>query len=213
MSDLMKELRYALRRLRRRPAFAAVIVLTLALGIGATTAIFSVVNGVLLRPLPYEDPDRLVLLLGSETGQRTGSSWASYPDFVDFEAQASTLDELAASSTAGATLTGSGGEPVRLSAVPVTHDLFPVLGIPAAHGRLFLPEEDRIGAEPVVLLGHGLWTDRLGGNPGAIGRPILLDGRPHTVVGVLPRGVEFRDGDVFIPLVPVYGEDSRGQHR
>lgn len=213
VSDLVQELRYAARRIGRTPGFAALVVLTLALGIGATTGIFSVVNGVLLRPLPYEEPERLAILYGSETGQRSGSSWASYPDFVDFEAQASTLAGLAAWSSTGATMTGTDGEPVRLSVVPVTHDLFPMLGIRAARGRLFLPEEDRLGAEPVAVLSHSLWTARLGADPDMIGRKLLLDGQPHVAIGVLPPDVEFDEGDVFVPLVPRYGEDSRGQHR
>ncbi|MEZ5331900.1 MAG: ABC transporter permease [Thermoanaerobaculia bacterium] len=213
MHDLARELRYVLRRIRRRPGFAAVVVLTFALGIGGTAGIFGVVDGVLLRPLPYDEPDRLVLLFGAETGQRTGSSWASYPDFVDFREQATTLSGLAAWATAGATLTEPDSEPQRLSLVPVTHDLFPMLGLAVGEGRRFQPRDDRLGAEPTVILSHGLWTRRFGADPALVGRTIRLDGTPHLVIGVMEDGVEFRDGDAFVPLVPRYGEDSRGMHR
>ncbi|MEE9577091.1 MAG: ABC transporter permease [Gemmatimonadota bacterium] len=213
MNDVMRDLRYALRRIRRRPGFTLVVVVTLALGIGATTAIFSVVDAVLLRPLPYENPDRLVLLWGDETGQRTGSSWASFPDFVDFEAQVRSFEGLAAWSNANATLTGHGGDPIRIPLRRVTHDLFPLLGISPASGRGFLPEEDRVGAELVILLNHGFWIRSLGGDPNALGGSVILDGRPYTVVGIMPEGLKFGEADIFIPLSPEHAEDSRGAHR
>ena len=213
MNDLMKDTRYALRRIRKNPGFSVVVVLTLALGIGATTAIFSVVDAVLLRPLPYDDPDRLVLLWGDESGLRTGSSWASYPDFVDFEEQVGSFEGLAAWSNAGATLTGYGGEPVRVGLRRITHDLFPLLGIAPEIGRGILPEEDRIGAGPVAILRHGFWTNRLGGDAGVIGATLTLDGRPHTVVGIMPERFRFGDADVFVPLAHEHAGDSRGAHR
>jgi predicted permease len=213
MKDLFADLRYAARRVRRNPGFSLVVVLTLALGIGTTTAIFSVVDAVLLRPLPYERPDRLVLLWGDESGLRTGSSWASYPDFVDFEAQVESFEGLAAWSNAGATLTGYGGEPVRIQLRRVTHDLFPLLGLAPDLGRGILEEEDQVGAEPVALLRHGFWTNRLGGDPDIVRGKLVLDGRAHTVVGIMPERFRFGDADLFIPLAQEHAEDSRGSHR
>ncbi|MDX1577486.1 MAG: ABC transporter permease [Gemmatimonadota bacterium] len=209
----MRNLRYALRRLRRRPGFSLVIVLTLGLGIGANTAIFSVVDGVLLDPLPYEDPDELVILRGDEGGIGTGSSGTSFPDFVDFEAQATSFDELAAWNEETYTLTGYGGEPLRLPLTRVTHDLFPMLGVQPAAGRGFLEEEDRLGAPDVLLLRHAFWRDRLGSSPDAVGSTLTLDGRPFRIVGVMPEGFAWGRGDVFAPLVARWGDDFRGNHR
>ncbi|MEJ2335660.1 MAG: ABC transporter permease [Gemmatimonadales bacterium] len=213
MNDVARDLRYSLRRIGRRPGFTLVVVMTLALGIGATTGIFSVVDAVLLRPLPYKSPDRLVLLWGDETGRRTGSSWASFPDFVDFEAQVRSFEGLAAWSNASATLSRQGGDPIRVPLRRVTHDLFPLLGISPASGRGFLPEEDRVGAEPVVLLDHGFWAQNLGGEPSALGNSLVLDGQPYTIVGIMPEGLNFGEADIFIPLSPEHAEDSRGAHR
>ena len=213
MNDLSRDLRYAMRRVRRNPGFSLVVILTLALGIGATTAIFSVVDAVLLRPLPYESPDRLVRLWGDESGLRTGSSWASYPDFVDFEEQVESFGGLAAWSNAGATLTGYGGDPVRVQLRRITHDLFPLLGLAPEIGRGILAEEDRIDAEPVAVLRHGFWTNRLGGDPDIVGKELVLDGRPHTVVGIMPPRFRFGDADAFIPLAHEHAGDSRGAHR
>ncbi|MEJ2338122.1 MAG: ABC transporter permease [Gemmatimonadales bacterium] len=213
MNDVARDLRYSLRRIGRRPGFTLVVVMTLALGIGATTGIFSVVDAVLLRPLPYKSPDRLVLLWGDETGRRTGSSWASFPDFVDFEAQVRSFEGLAAWSNASATLSRQGGDPIRVPLRRVTHDLFPLLGISPASGRGFLPEEDRVGAEPVVLLDHGFWAQNLGGEPSALGSSLVLDGQPYTIVGIMPEGLNFGEADIFIPLSPEHAEDSRGAHR
>jgi predicted permease len=213
MYDILRDLRYAARQLRRRPGFAVVVVLTLALGIGANAAIFSVVDGVLLRPLPYEDPDRLVVLWGDETGLRSGSSWASYPDFLDFEEQAESFETLAGSSNETYTLTGHGGEPVRVPLGRVTYDLFGVLGITPALGRAFLPEEDRVDGPDILVLTHSFWTDRMGADWDVLGRSLVLDGSPFEIVGVMPRGFEWGPAEVFAPLEPRYGADSRGAHR
>jgi len=213
VDGLLRDLRISLRQILRRPAFAAVAGLTLALGIGATTAIFSVVDGVLLRPLPYDDPEELVVVWGTETGLRSGSSWASYPDFVDFESQAASFEALAAWSSQTLTLTGHGGEPVRIPVTRVTWDLFPVLGATPAAGRNILPEEDRPGGADVLVLTHAFWRDRLGAPGDVVGRTLTLDGNPFEVVGVMPAGFAWGTGEVYAPLVPAYGGDSRGQHR
>ncbi len=213
MHDFVRDLRYALRQLRRQPGFALVAMLTLALGIGATTAIFSVVDGVLLRPFPFEDPERLVFLWGDESGQRTGSNWTSYPDFIDFEEQAESFEALAASSLQDASLTEYGGDPTRVSITRVTWNLFPLLGVGPARGRGLLAEDDRPGAPDVAVLSHAFWTNRLGAEPDIVGRALTLDGKPFEVVGVLPRGIGWADGDLYAPLVPEYGQDPRGAHR
>ena len=213
MDDLIRNVRYSLRQLRRRPGFAVVVILTLALGIGANTAIFSVVDGVLLRPLPYEDPEELVILWGDEGGIGTGSSATSYPDLVDFEDQAGSFETLAAWNNETYTLTGYGGEPVRVPLTRVTWDLFPTLGVEPALGRTISPEEDRVGAPDVLLLGHTFWRDRLGSDASVVGRTLELDGRPFEIIGVMPRGFAWSTGDVYAPLVTRWGGDFRGNHR
>ncbi|NIP60700.1 MAG: hypothetical protein GWM92_19990, partial [Gemmatimonadetes bacterium] len=169
--------------------FTAVVVLTLALGIGANTAIFSVVNGVLLQPLPYPDSDELVAVWADYT-ERGGpeAEWFSYPDFADLRDQASTLSALAVYDGWGPTLTGS-GETERLQGAQVSHGMFGrVLGISPDLGRSFEASEDEPGAEPVVLLSHGLWIRRFGADREIVGTSLSLDGAPHTVVGVIPEG-------------------------
>ncbi len=213
MDDLRRNLRYSLRQLRRRPGFAAVVILTLALGIGANTAIFSVVDGVLLQPLPYDHADELVILWGDEGGIGTGSSGTSYPDFVDFEEQSTSFASFAAWNSETYTLTGYGGEPVRIPLTRATWDLFPTLGVTPAAGRGFLEAEDRIGAPDVLILSHGFWRDRLGSASDAVGRTLTLDERPFEIVGIMPAGFEWSTGEVFAPLVARWGEDFRGNHR
>ncbi|MCG8468912.1 MAG: ABC transporter permease [Gemmatimonadetes bacterium] len=213
MDDLIRNLRYALRQLTRRPGFAAVVVLTLALGIGANTAIFSVVDGVLLQPLPYDDPDELVILWGDEGGIGTGSSGTSYPDLVDFQDQAASFETLAAWNDETYTLTGYGGEPVRVPLTRVTWDLFPMLGVAPAMGRGFTESEDRLGAPDVAVLTYAFWRDRLGASPEAIGSTLTADGRAFEVVGVMPEGFQWSRGEIYAPLVARWGEDFRGNHR
>jgi len=213
MGGLLQDLRFGLRMLVRWPGFTIMAVLSIGLGIGANTAIFSVVDGVLLRPLPYDDPDELVVLWGIETGMRSGSNWASYPDFVDFEAQALSFESLAAWSSQTLTLTGYGGEPVRIPVTRVTWDLFSELGVSPAAGRSILPEEDRPGGANVLVLTHAFWRDRLGSPGDVVGRTLTLDGHPFEIVGVMPEGFQWSTGEVYAPLVPVYGGDSRGMHR
>ena len=210
------DVKYALRSLRRRPGFATTVVLTLALAIGATTAIFSVVNGVILRPLPYPEPDRLVWLRGEPTdGDREKvSSGTSYPDFLDFHVRARSFAGLAGVTTRPATLTGPGGEPARVRSTFATSDLWPMLGARPALGRTLLPEDERPGAPAVALLSHAVWQSRFGGDAGIVGRVITLDGFPVTVVGVMPEGLRLTgDTQVWRPLVPDEADLARGVHR
>ena len=194
LADFAQDVRYALRTLGRRPGFAVVALLTLALGSGATTVMFTVINGVLLRPLPYAQPARLVSLK-EKTEQSTiyGNLWAfAYPNFQDCKRDSKTLDLAAWRYNVGTASVKSEAEYV--SGRQITSDLFSVLGVPPAQGRAFFPGEDRIGAEPVMILGHSFWQRRFGGNPSAIGKPVILDGKSFTVVGIAPANFRL-DGE------------------
>ena len=207
LETFWQDLRYGARMLLKQPGFTAVAVITLALGIGANTAIFSVVNAVLLRPLPYEDPDRLVVIWG--THPHVGREVASLPDFVDWREQCRSFELMAATTSRSFervppgwnfSLTG-GEEPERLIGDYVTDDFFTVLGIPPVLGRSFLPEEHRPGGPHVVVLSHGLWQRRFGSNPDIVGRAITLNGQDHTVVGIAAPHLWFPGStDLWIPL-------------
>src|SRR3954453_15446591 len=182
MDILYQDLRYALRRLLKSPAFTIVAVLTLALGIGANSAIFSVVYGVLLKPLPFPDPERLVGIYHLSDGHRVS---VSGPNFVDVRTLSKTLVDAAAISRSRMILTG-GGEPVRLDGAEVTTSFFNVLGVAPALGRTFHSDEAQPGHTKVAVLGYGLWQQRFGGSPGVIGQKIILNGIPTEIVGVMP---------------------------
>ena len=200
MSTLLQDLRYAARTLRRSPGFALVAVLTLALGIGATTAIFSVVDTTILRPLPFPEPDRLVRLW--ETTPRGDDFTASDPNFLDFREHNRAFEEMAAYRQATLSLTGD-GEPERLEGMAVTHTLFPLLGATPALGRTFGAEEDRPGGDNrVVVLSHELWQRRFGADPSIVGRSITLDGQDHIVTGVMRPGFRFPGTELWVPLAP-----------
>lgn len=190
MSELFHDLRYAVRTLRRAPGFTAVAVLTLALGIGANTAIFSLVNATLLRDLPYPSPDRIVRVYQTSSGQR---STASPPDFVDWRAQSKTFTGMAAFHRNSYTLTES-GEPQQLLAAQVTGDFFNVLAVPLALGRPIGGADAEMDAELTVVLGNGLWRTQFGADPRVIGTRIQLDGSPYTVIGVAAPGFEYPRG-------------------
>jgi len=192
MTGFVFDLSYALRMLRRAPGFAAIAVLTLGLGIGATTAIFTIVNGVLLRPLPsYREPDRIANLWVDFGVGAQSLPVMSPGDFRDYQQRNRSFTMLAAGSGAqvvGATgaLTGAGGAPERVEVVPVTANFFPLLGVDPIHGRHFDAAEDMPGGPKVVMLNYGLWQRRYGGDAAIVGRTIRLDGVDQTVVGVLP---------------------------
>ena len=191
-SALTGELRLVLRRLRRSPGFTAAAVITLALGIGANTALFSLADAALVRPLPYPTADRLLMLW--ETQPRAGKAreLVSATTFLDWRQEARALDAIAAWDLSGLALTGT-GEPEELSTVRVSANLFDLLGVAPALGRGFLPEEETTGRERVVVLSYGFWAGRLGGDPSAIGRTLTLDGLPHEIVGVMPEDFRFPD--------------------
>jgi putative ABC transport system permease protein len=184
METFLQDLSYAARRLGRAPGFTLAAVLTLALGIGANSAIFTVVNAVILRPLPYPHPEQLVGVFHQMRGTSDLDNM-SPPNYIDLRAKNHTLADVAASSDEGVTLTG-GGAPVRLRGAYVSANFFDVLGIKPVLGRTFRAEENEPGKESVVLLSHALWVGRFGGDSGIVGRTIRLDGMAFTVVGVMP---------------------------
>jgi putative ABC transport system permease protein len=199
MENLLQDLRYAFRLLAKSPSFSAIAILTLALGIGANTAIFSVVNAVLLRPLAFRDASRLILV--AEKSDLPVIS-TSYQNYVDWRDQSHCFESLEATRGTTATLTGA-GEPERLNARLITAPLLPLLGVDARIGRTFRADEDRAGGNPVVLLSYGLWQRHFGGAPDVPGKSINLDSRPYTIVGVLPSGFELlQPADVFLPFTP-----------
>ncbi len=205
LEDLWQDLRFGLRMLRKNPGFTTIAILTLALGIGANTAVFSVVEAILLRPLPYADPSRLVEVSSSYRS----SSVANYPktgltpgDFFDWRRRATLFSDMAAYTSPSDQFNMTGfSEPQVVRATYASSNLFPVLGIRPIAGRNFQSEEDRVGGARSVLLGHGLWEERFGGNAGVIGRSILLDGVAYNIVGVLPEGFPLaRPVDVWVAL-------------
>ena len=197
MDHLKQDLQYALRRLVKAPGFTAVAVLTLALGIGANSAIFSVVNGVLLKPLPYPESGRLVGVYHTSDG---GRSVMSGPNFTDIARMATTLESVAATATSTAILTGE-GEPARLRIGRVSASFFDVLRVAPALGRRFNADENTPGRTNIVILSHALWEQRFGGDAGVIGKRIALDGVPREVVGVMPRGFGYpSDRQAWLPI-------------
>jgi putative ABC transport system permease protein len=196
----VRNIRYAVRILLARPGFSLVAILTLALGIGANTAIFTVVNAVLLRPLPFREPSRLVLLI--ERTSQFPTQTTSWQNFVDWRDQTKSFEAVAAMRTLTMTITGL-GDPDRVPAKMVTAPLLPMLGVSPALGRAFGPDDDRSGAAGVVLLSDALWRRRFGGSAEAIGRGITLDNQPYTIVGVLPPGFQLlQNADVLLPMGP-----------
>ena len=191
MTGLLQEVRHALRRLRSKPGFTAVAVITLALGIGANTAIFSVVNAVLIRPLPYPNANRLVMIWERRLPDGEQQNNTSPATFLNWREHATVFEQTAACFNWTKILTG-GAAPERLNVQEVSPNLFSVLGVKAALGRTLLASEDSVdGANDVVVLSFELWQRRFGSDPRIIGHNIVLNGKPQTVVGVMPRGFEF----------------------
>ena len=203
MTTMLQDLRFALRMLAQSPAFTAVAVLTLALAIGANTALFSVVNGVLLNPLPYPQPDQLVTIHESKPNFNTGS--ISYPNFLDWQKQNQSLSSMAVSRGFSFSLTGL-GPAEQAQAQLVTSDFFPILGVKPAAGRAFVPADDQIGAAPVALISAGFWKRKFGSAPAAIGKSLTLDGKQYEIVGVIPSDFDlmlgtFSTSEIYVPVV------------
>ena len=211
METLLQDLRYAVRTLLKKPGFTAVVLITLALGIGANTAIFSVVNGVLIQPLPFKEADRLVAVLEANPKFATEPIGASFPNFTDWKEQNQVFEHLAAFGVQYFTLIGA-DEPLRLSGQSVSSAFFPMLGAEPVLGRTFLPEDEKPGQRKVVVLSHGFWQRRFGGDPAVLDRTLTLDGSQFTIVGVMPAGFRFlKDADLWAPLdVPAALQQMRG---
>ncbi len=212
MESLFADIRFGLRSLKSAPATTAIALLALALGIGANTAIFSVVNGVLLTPLPYPQPERLVLVMASNPKAGFSRFSLSPPDFDDYRTQSRSFEGVAAVAMGSVNLTGR-GEPEVLDEARVTADFFPVLHLRPFLGRIFRPEEDLPANNRVALLSYGLWQRRFGADPKLVGQSLLLDGVSYTVVGVAPPGFDYpRKRDVWVPLTLDPAKQSRGGH-
>lgn len=209
LGDLLQDARYALRTFRQKPGFAIIAVFVLALGIGATTVMFTVINAVLLRPLPYPEPDKLLTLHGFT--REFGELWGfSNLDFRDAQSASHCL-AMAAWSYGGGTISEP-GEPEHVDGAQISAGLFSTLGINILRGRAFQPDDDQPGAAPVAIISYGLWQRSYGADPTAIGRPLVFEGKPYTVVGVAPEGFQlFDDADVFTPLAQT--TDPRMQNR
>jgi putative ABC transport system permease protein len=198
METLLQDIRYSIRVLLKNPGFTAVALLTLTLGIGANSAIFSVVNAVLLRPLPYEESERLVFI--SERSPVLEGMSIAYPNYLDWREQNAVFDNIGVYRRVSFNLTGS-GEPERLSGGEVSAELFGALRAKPVLGRVLLAEDDRPGAAPVVVLGYGLWQRRFGKSADVIGQAVTLNSKAHTVVGVMPPDFRFPSGvDIWVPV-------------
>jgi putative ABC transport system permease protein len=190
METIWQDIKFAVRMLAKSPGFAVAAVLTLALGIGATTAIFSVVNAILLRPLEYQRPDQLVIVWEKNLKKGWIVAPASYPNFVDLKSGNNVLADLAAFGDSTFNLTG-GDEPERLPGWRVSTGLFSMLGVNPLQGRTFLPEDSRPGNSRVLVISYGLWQRRFGGRSSLVGQTVALNGEPYTVVGIMPRNFKF----------------------
>ena len=195
MDSLLSDIRYTLRTWIRHPGFTAVAVLTIALGIGANTTMFSIVNATILRPLPFPDGERLATLWKGRVNNPEQFNIVSLPNFRDWSARSRSFESLALFDSAGRgyNLTGQ-GEPEQVSGVRVTASFFTVLGVPPLLGRTFTADEETPGNDRVVVLSHGLWTRRSGADPSIVGKTIVIGGQAHTVVGVMPPTFRFQFG-------------------
>ncbi len=212
----MNDLRYGIRSLLKRPGLTAIALVTLALGIGANSAIFSVVNAIILRPLPYPNSEQLVALWGNLGQQTLAQTEISAPEFKDFREQTRTFEQIAAYASLDFNLTGN-GEPERLRGAVISANLFSTLRVEAQRGRHFLEEEDQYERDRVAILSDGLWHRRFGGDPGILNKTINLDGRVVTVVGIMPPEFHFpnRNTEIWMPLgLPpdLFSENNRGSH-
>jgi len=205
---LLQDIRYALRNLSRSKGFATVAILCLGFGVGLNATIFSLIDGVLLKPYPYTDPDRILVV--GEQRRNTDEAGLSYLDMRDWKEANSVFTTIAAVSGRSLTIADGSGEPERYLGAGVSWDLFPMLGTHPIRGRDFTPEEDREGGADVVLLGYDVWTHRYAGSEDIVGRTILVNSKPHVVVGVMPRGFAFPNNQkLWVPLVPLVAKDQR----
>jgi MacB-like periplasmic core domain len=210
LNTLMQDVRYAARAFGASPGFSLVALLSLAIGIGANTAIFSVASALLLRPLPYKNADRQVILWNTSPGLGITEDWFSTAQYFDIKNGVQSFEEVAIAIGANMNLTGD-GEPERVGAIRVSSNLLSMLGARALHGTLLGPEDDQSGRTGKALLGHGTWRRRYGGSPDVVGRTLTLNGQPYEIAGVLPASFSLprevmptlgvvEDAEVVLPL-------------
>jgi putative ABC transport system permease protein len=210
METLVQDLRYGMRALVKSRGFMAVAVIALALGIGANTAIFSVVNTVLLRPLPFKDPARLVVVIETKLPQFPEFT-ASPGNFIDWQKQNTVFEQVEAVRQLAYNLSDS-GEPERIRSARVTAGMFDMLGIKPAQGRAFLPEEDQVGHENVAVISHALWQRRFGGDPNVLNQAITLNAQSYTIIGIMPPVVEFPDRNTELWTPMAFTSQQSQQH-
>ncbi|HET7286640.1 MAG TPA: ABC transporter permease, partial [Pyrinomonadaceae bacterium] len=213
IDNIVRDVTYSGRVLFKSYAFTIVVVLTLALGIGANTAIFSFANGILLRPLPYPQSDRLAVLEEIALKEDGNSIGVSYPNFLDWREQNKVFEGIACHFGTGRFAMTAGGSPSEIRGTRVTHGLFEVLRVSPILGRTFTVEEDRPEEDAVVILGYDLWQRSFGGNPNVIGQKIIVSSRPRTIVGVMPRGFRFPEvSELWVPLAVTTKIYTRTDH-
>jgi len=211
MSTFFQDLRFAARAFRKTPGFTAAAVLSVGIGIGANTAVFSVTHGLLLQPLPYPDPDRLAILWNRSPGLGITEDWFSTAQYFDIRTRHTGLEDVAIAYGTYRTLTGGDGEPERVGTLRVSSNLLTMLGARAVHGRLLRLDDDVPGSTAVAVIDHGTWVRRFGSDPSAVGRTVSLDGQPVEIVGVLDRGFSLprevlptlgvvEEGDFVLPI-------------
>ncbi len=204
MGTLLQDLRFGLRSWKSAPGFTIAAVLCIALGIGATTAIFSVVNAVLVRPLPYKSPDQLVRVYTefptfSKEGLRR--FWTSGPEFIEMRRDLKSFQSLDAWAVGGVNIAGGTSQPIRVTGARVSGSLLPTLGISPALGRVITPDDDNPGASLTAVISNGLWKSAFGSDPNIIGRETLVSGQKATIIGAMPQGFSFPPGEVDSPQI------------
>src|ERR1044072_9260979 len=210
MSTLLHDLRYGCRMLVKHKGFTAVAIIALALGIGANTAIFSLVNGVLLRPLPFPGAERIVYLEGRNPSQGITDSNVSFLDFTDWSQQSDLFASIAAYWTGEAHLGAEGAEPARVPRAGVTAGFFSVFGVQPALGRTFVPEDDKGWPQTVAIISQGLWKRRFGSDPAIVGKQVQISSSPLTIIGVMPSGFEYPEQtQVWVPSAVNLRDDPR----
>ena len=213
METLISDIRHGIRGLRKQPGFTLIAVITLALGIGANTAIFSIVSAVLLRSLPYVQPQSLVVPWGNQDDMLQSSA-LSYPDFADWRAQTQTLENVAAYLRTGTLLRQPDADPERITGAAVDADLFPLLRVQPELGSVFTRDQDQVGAAPVIVIGHNLWQRRFNSDPKIIGQQIIVGSTSATVIGVMPADFMFPPQatrtDYLRPLAQTLGQGGQG---
>jgi predicted permease len=208
--SFVQDIKFGVRRLAREPGFTAVVVVALALGIGVNTTVFTLVNAVLFRGLPFEQPNRVMFLSSNDHAKNRNDIGVSYPDFRDWRAQSKTFKGLAAFSQTGFVVADSNHPPERYSGPRLTANTFSLIGQKPMLGRDFLPEEDRVGAAPVCIIGYTIWENRYGRDPNILGQSVRIDDVATTIVGVMPKGMKFPlNADLWIPLVPTAEFEKR----